>query len=107
MVRVTEQEYTEPTNEQLANFMTLHARNVPGAEHLQVSPAILEFIFERDPHHRALALRKHREFQESVKELSAKILSGELQCEHILLSGKQCPNYNQPGHSFCGLHLVG
>jgi hypothetical protein len=29
---------------------------------------------------------------------------GKLQCEHILLSGKQCPNRNEPGTMYCGLH---
>lgn len=99
-------EYTEPTNEQLANFLGVYARHIPGAENLRVSPAILEFIFESNPEARATALQYHRDLQDKLRELSAKVLAGELQCEHILLSGKQCPNYNEPGAHFCGLHKV-
>lgn len=97
-------EYIEPTNEQLASFISIYARNFPGGHFLDVSPAILEWIFERNPQHREAALNVHRSFQEQINELSKKLLAGELQCEHTLLSGKQCPNYNMPGSHFCGLH---
>jgi hypothetical protein len=101
---VTEQEYTEPTNAQLASFLSVYARNFPGGHWLNVSPSILEWMFERNPNHRITALKFHREFQEKINELSAKILEGEMQCEHIRPNNKRCPNHNQPGSHYCGLH---
>lgn len=97
-------EWTEPTNEQLAAFMTTIARNNPRFAHLAVSPAVLEFIFERNPHHRATALRHHREFQAGLDKHTEQMMAGELQCAYFLRSGKRCPNFNLPGTHHCGLH---
>lgn len=96
--------YSEPTNEQLASFMTVYARNNPRFKHLAVNPAILEHIFETKPEYRQNALRQHRAFQQQVHELSEKMLKGELRCQHILLSGRLCPNNNVAGSYYCGLH---
>lgn len=96
--------YTEPTNEQLANFMSVYASRIPALGNLAISPAVLEHIFNTREDYRQVALKHHRTFQGKINVLSTKITQGLLQCEHILLRGKQCPNYNQPGSPFCGLH---
>lgn len=98
--------YSEPTNEQLAAFMTVYARRNERFQHLAISPAVLEHIFNTREDYRQNALGVHRGFQEQLNALSAKIQQGLLQCEHILLSEKQCPNYNVPGTHYCGLHRV-
>lgn len=96
--------YSEPSNEQLANFMTVYARRMPQFQHLHVNPAILEHLIEKHPEFRATALNKHREFQDNVNALQVKIQQGLLPCEYIRPNGKHCPNYNTPGSHFCGLH---
>lgn len=97
--------YTEPTNEQLARFLIVYAQRIPEmANRLELSEPILERLMDRNPHFREAALLHHRRFQEEIHELSRKMAAGELQCERILLSGKRCPNRNEPGRSFCGLH---
>lgn len=96
--------YSEPTNEQLANFMTVYARRNPRFQHLDINPTVLKQIFDTQPEHRKVALRNHRAAQEQINALAAKVQQGLLQCEHTLLNGKQCPNYNVPGTHFCGLH---
>lgn len=101
---MAEREYTEPSNEQLAAFMTTLARSNPAFQHLRVSPAILEFIFEKQPEQREMALRKHREFQDSLNQHTDQMMAGELQCAYFLRSGKPCPNFNLPGTQYCGLH---
>lgn len=101
---MTDTEYTEPTNEQLANFLSVYTRNIPDLRHLNVSPAVLELVLERNPEHRATALRHHRAFQKQIDHLTAKVQAGELPCEHIRSNGRHCPNYNEPGSHYCGLH---
>lgn len=97
-------EYTEPTNAQLASFLVVQARSDPRTAGLNLSPPILESLLSQHPKQREAALRKHRQFQEQIREVSRAIDAGEMQCEHILLSGKQCPNRNEPGIPYCGLH---
>lgn len=97
-------EYTEPTNEQLARFLVVAAKSDPRMEGLQLSPPIIESLMSHNPKYREAALRKHRQFQDDIREYSRKIDAGEMQCEHVLLSGKRCPNRNEPGIAFCGLH---
>lgn len=97
-------EYTEPTNEQLANFMVVYARTNPRFDILDVNAGVLEAIFDHNDRHRQTCLKIHRDFQERINELSQKMMDGTLQCEHIRANGKRCPNYNQPGSNFCGLH---
>lgn len=97
--------YSEPTNAQLAAFMTVYARSNPRFKHLAVSPAVLEWIFETNPQHRANALRQHRELQAQLHRHAEKKMAGELQCQYILRSGKRCPNHNMPGSDFCGIPL--
>lgn len=101
---MSEPNNTEPTDEQLANFISVYARRLPGAEHLRVSPTILEWMFEQNPAFRATALRHHRDFQAKIDEMAAKIMAGEAKCEYIRPSGKRCPNHNQPFSHYCGLH---
>lgn len=98
------EEYTEPTNEQLASFLAVYARQFPAFSNLAISPAILEHIFETQPDYRELALRKHREFQAQIVEMTELLRKGMLQCEHILRSGKRCPNFNVPGTFYCTFH---
>ena len=97
-------EYTEPTNEQLARFLMVQARSDPRTQGLNLSPPILESLLSQNPKHREAALRQHRRFQEQIWEVSRLLDEGKLQCEHILQSGKQCPNRNEPGIPYCGLH---
>jgi hypothetical protein len=104
---VTEREYTEPNNEQLANFLSVMSPHIAGLEHLNLKPepAILEMFLERNPTFRANGLRLHREFQEQIHEHTEKMeKGGELQCEHIRPNGKKCPNRNEAGSLYCGLH---
>lgn len=101
---MTEEEYTEPTNEQLASFLVVVAKSDPRMAGLELSPPVLESLLSQNPKYREAALRKHRRFEEQLHELSEKIEAGELQCDHTLRSGKQCPNRNEPGIAYCGLH---
>lgn len=101
---MTDKEYTEPTNEQLARFLVVYARNVPGTDELMLSAPVLESLMSTNPRFREGALRAHRRFQEQIHEVSSKMELGELQCEHIRPNGKRCPNKNEPGIFHCGLH---
>jgi hypothetical protein len=95
---------TEPTNEQLANFLVVQARSDPRMKDLRLSPPIIESLLSQRPDFREAALQRHRLFQEQIAEISRLLNEGKLQCEHILQSGKQCPNRNEPGIIYCGLH---
>lgn len=97
-------EYTEPTNKQLASFLVVYSQSNPIFASLQTNAVILERLLDQNPKHREAALAHHRRFQDQIHELSRKIEAGELQCEHILKSGKKCPNRNEPGIMYCGLH---
>lgn len=97
-------EYIEPTNEQLANFLVVVAQSDPRMAGLRLSPPILESLLSQRPEYRKTALAKHRIFQEQIREITRAMEAGQLQCEHILNSGKQCPNRNEPGIMYCGLH---
>lgn len=103
---MTEREYTEPTNEQLASFLVIAAPHiVPGAESLALSPPVLESLMSQNPSFREAALRHHRKFQDLIFEHTEKMnRDGELQCEHIRPNGKKCPNRNEAGSLYCGLH---
>jgi hypothetical protein len=101
---LADEEHKEPTNKQLANFLLVHAKRSPELANLQLNAPTLERLMDQNPMYRAGALRHHRRFQEELNELSRKVEVGELQCEHILNSGKKCPNRNEPGRMFCGLH---
>lgn len=104
MVLLADEEYTEPTNKQLANFLIVHAQRIPATSSLVLNAGMLERLLDQHPEYRAGALRHHRRFQEELNELARKQEVGDLQCAHILKSGKQCPNRNQPGSPWCGLH---
>lgn len=101
---MTNQDYTEPTNEQLASFLMVYAEQIPELSGLQLNAANLEQLMDQYPRFRKGALRHHRRFQEQIDELSRKMEAGELLCEHVLNSGKRCPNHNEPGSMYCGLH---
>lgn len=96
-------EYTEPTNEQLARFLTVYVPSQMGLD-LHPSPSILEQLLDRDLNFRKTALGHHRRFQAQINELNRKMKAGELPCAHIRTNGKPCPNRNQPGSYYCGLH---
>ena len=96
--------YTEPTNEQLARFLVIDAQSDPRMQGLNLSPPIIESLLSQRPDYRKAALQRHRRFQDQIRELTQKMDAGELQCEHILQSGKKCPNRNEPGRMYCGLH---
>jgi hypothetical protein len=99
-----EYEYTEPNNEQLANFLSVYGKTMMG-EHFEVDPYLLESMMERRPELREVGLRHHRRFQEQIHEHTEKMMKGgELQCEHIRPNGKKCPNRNEAGSLYCGLH---
>jgi hypothetical protein len=94
----------EPTNEQLAKFLVFYAQTTSGIEHLQLNPVILENIMSHDEDYRQAALRSHRQFQKEIDDLLEKRNQGQLRCEHIRPNGKHCPNFNEPGSFYCGLH---
>jgi hypothetical protein len=98
------EDYSEPTNKQLASFLMVYSQSNPIFAGLQLNPVILERLLDQNPGHREAALQHHRKFQDEIRELTRKIEAGELQCEHVLKSGKKCPNRNEPGHMYCGLH---
>lgn len=97
-------EYQEPTNEQLASFLVVYAKQIPGMGDLQLDAPLLERLMDENPQFRAGALRHHKKFQEEIVAFGVKIAKGELQCEHIRGNGKRCPNHNEPGDFYCGLH---
>lgn len=103
-VPVADDEYAEPTNAQLANFLVLAAKSDPRMVGMHLSPPILESLLSMNPKYKEAALNKHRRFQDQINELARMMEEGKLQCEHILKSGKRCPNYNEPGRMYCGLH---
>lgn len=102
-----DREYIEPTNTQLANFLSVAAPQISGLEYLELrpDPGMLEFFLERNPQFRQNALRIHRQFQDQIHEHTEKMeKGGELQCEHIRPNGRRCPNRNEAGSLYCGLH---
>lgn len=102
---MTDREYIEPTNKQLASFLVVYAPQIlPGAESLALSPPVLEVLLSENPTFREAGLRHHRAFQEQIFEHTEKMEKGELRCEHIRPNGKKCPNHNEPGSLYCGLH---
>jgi hypothetical protein len=98
------EEYIEPTNEQLAKFLSVYAKQTPGLEQFRVNPAILESMMALQPEYREAALRLHRQFQTQINNHTLLMKAGKLQCEHFRPNGKRCPNRNEPGSLYCGLH---
>lgn len=104
---VTDFEYKEPDNEQLANFLVNYAPQLIGGERasgLNLNADILKKMLDETPLHRAAALRHHRAFSEEVHEQFKKMARGALQCDFVRQNGKRCPNFNEPGSFYCGLH---
>lgn len=101
---MTDEEYEEPTNEQLANFLMVYAPKIVGMQEFALSPDILKELMDRDPRYRAGALRHHKAFVKEIADNRVKRERGQLRCEHIRENGKRCPNWNEPGSFFCGLH---
>lgn len=97
-------EYTEPTNEQLAKFLVVY---IPSSYGLDLHPdvGVVEWLLGQKPELREHALRHHRQFCAQINELDQKMKAGQLPCAFIRPNGKQCPNYNQPGSYYCGLHI--
>lgn len=98
-----QEEHKEPTNEQLANFLTIYAQQFPFFKDRNLNPIILETML-CDPSIREAALRHHREFVKELKEVSEAMKEGKLMCNYIRPNGKRCVNHNEPGSFFCGLH---
>lgn len=97
-------EHAEPTNEQLARFLTVYIPSQMGQD-LNPSPVILERLLETQSGLREKALEHHRRFQAQIDELDRRMKLGELPCAYIRTNGKPCPNRNQPGSYYCGLHI--
>ena len=100
---MTDREYIEPNNEQLAHFLSIAGPQITGIN-LRPDPYVLEQLLDKHPEFRENALKHHRHFQEKAWKLADKMEKGELQCEYIRPNGKRCPNYNEPGSMYCGLH---
>lgn len=97
-------EQEEPTNEQLAKFLVIYSKTIAEAEDLKLNAFVLETIMDHDEKYRQAALRTYRQFQDHIDEMLGKMERGELRCEHIRPNGKKCPNFNEPGSFYCGLH---
>jgi len=93
-----------PTNEQLANFLVVDAKNDPRTAGLDLQPWALIHLMETNPLFKAAALKKHAAFQEQINRVHEKMLQGKLQCAHIRPNGKHCVNWNEAGSYYCGLH---
>lgn len=97
-------EYIEPTNEQLARFLIIYIPAQSGLN-LHPSPTILEHLLESKPDFRKAALGHHRAFQDQINVIDERMKAGDLPCAYIRANGKPCPNRNQPGSYYCGLHI--
>ena len=97
-------EYKEPTNEQLAKFLVVY---IPASAGLDLSPdaGVVYHLLETNDVLRQHALRHHRKFQQQIDEVTRLMEAGELTCEFVRPNGKRCPNHNQPGSYYCGLHM--
>lgn len=82
----------------------IYAQNIPAMQGVQLNVGIIEMLLDRDPQFRAGGLRHHRGFQRQIIETAKKMEQGQLQCAHIRSNGKNCPNFNEPGSYYCGLH---
>jgi hypothetical protein len=93
----------EPSNKQLANFLVVYAKQIPGFQDVQLNPVMID-IQLKVPEFRKVALRHYQKFQQQITELHELMEAGDLQCDHIRTNGKKCPNRNTPGSYYCGLH---
>ncbi len=93
----------EPSNEQLANFLVVYSKQIPSFENVNLTSSSILFWLEK-PEFRKIALYHHQRFQDNMSELHRQMEKGELQCEHIRPNNKRCPNHNEPGNYYCGLH---
>lgn len=93
-------DYEEPTNKQLGSFLAVRGQLMG----FDIPAELLELQMDHNPEFRRIGLEHHRQFVEELSEYSRKIEAGELRCEHIRPNGKSCPNHNEPGEIFCGLH---
>lgn len=101
-------ETSEPTNKQLASFLVIYARHIPELGAIFGEMALNQDILERQmdlhPEFRETALQHHRGFQEQIEKGTRLMMAGKLQCEGRTKKGKRCPNRNEPGSFYCGLH---
>jgi hypothetical protein len=97
-------EYEEPTNKQLAEFMVVIAPRLIGEHNLDLNAGMLERLIESDARYYQTAKKHHRAFYDEQKRLYSMMLKGKLRCAHIRDNGKRCPNFQQAGSWFCGLH---
>lgn len=96
--------YVEPTDEQLINFMIVYMPRLVGMDAPLIVPPQIIGRMLKNPEWRKIALGHHRKFQDDLTKLMEKVERGQLRCEHIRDNGRHCPNFNQPGSFYCGLH---
>lgn len=94
----------EPTNEQLARFLVVYAQTKLGTQNLQLDAPVLQAMMDDNEEYRQSALKTHRRFQQQIDEMFELMQQGRLGCAHIRPNGKHCPNFNEPGSYYCGLH---
>ena len=98
-------EYHEPTNLQLAFFISIYSLQHPQLRYLNVTPLRIERMINRDPVFRKIALRIHYKFSEEMGREIEKMMHGELQCSYIYPNGEQCLYFNEPRSYRCSMHL--
>jgi hypothetical protein len=99
-----DEEYTEPDNKALAEFLVMYAPRIEGASQLaNVNAEGLEELLE-NPVARMAALRHHHRFWQEMRLRFQKFERGKLQCAHLMPNGKQCTNWNMPGSFQCAEH---
>lgn len=100
---MTDEEYKEPTNEELARFLLIYAPRLVGEHDFQLNPVILERLIGEKPEYRAAALRHHKQFYKEADILFKKLERGQLRCQYVRPGGKRCVNFNVPGSFYCGI----
>lgn len=99
-----QEDYEAPDNEALAAFLVMYAPRIEGASALaNVNAEGLEELL-KNPVARMVALRHHKRFWQEMRLRFRKLERGQLQCAHLLPSGKQCTNWNMPGSFQCTEH---
>lgn len=99
------EQYVEPDNEALAEFLVMYAPRISGAEKLtNINSTGLVELLNTNPVARIAALRHHKRFWQEMRLRFRKLEEGKLQCAFLLPSGKQCRNWNMPGSFQCPDH---
>lgn len=100
-----QEEYEEPDNAALADFLVMYAPRIEGASALTNIHAegLLELL-ESNPIARQAGLRHHKRFWQEMRLRFRKLEEGNLRCAYLLPNGKQCANWNMPGSFQCADH---